>query len=291
MTSARPGLIVDERDAIDLLRELLTRRAGYTPEWQPGDRGPGAAVLQIASRYADAILRRLDQAPDKHRLAFFDLLAFGLTPAQAARALLVFTLAPDAQDVVATAGTQAAAAPPAGSPEPLTFETETETGITGATLRQVFSLWPGRDQYIDHTQSVVAGTPFTLFDRRTLTDVPHEIYIGHDTLLALDGSVGLNVHFELRRGSSEELSLKWQYWDGSVWRGFRDTRQACAGAGGAAGDSTLGLRQSGEVLLEADGAAAKKRVVNGVESFWLRGQLTEPLTRERGAVLDRKSVV
>ena len=42
-------------------------------------------------------------------------------------------------------------------------------------------------------------------------------------------------------------------------------------------DSTNGLRSSGTVLLTGDGIQSKPTQVNGVEAYWVRGVLTEPL--------------
>ena len=49
---------LDGRDAPAFLAALLALRAGYVPEWLPGARGAGAAVLQIAAHDLQAIARR-----------------------------------------------------------------------------------------------------------------------------------------------------------------------------------------------------------------------------------------
>ena len=70
--SATPRL--DERDTARVFEQLLARRAGYVPEWLAADRSAGAALGWIFSRYLYTVLQRLNQAPDKNELAFFDLL-------------------------------------------------------------------------------------------------------------------------------------------------------------------------------------------------------------------------
>ena len=59
----------------------------------------GAGLGSIFARYAQAVLQRLNQAPDKNKLAFLDTLGLGLVPAQAARTPLVFQLSAGAASV------------------------------------------------------------------------------------------------------------------------------------------------------------------------------------------------
>jgi uncharacterized phage protein gp47/JayE len=274
---SRPTLELDERDLAQLVKELLARGPGYVPEWKPSDRGPDAALVWIFCRYLSAVIQRLNQAPEKNKLAFLDLLGLSLTPAQAARAPVVFQVAPDSTDSQVPVNTQVAAPPPQGSPDQIIFETERAVGIAAARLKEVVSLWPGRDQYLDHSKPFLAGESFQLFRKPLLQNTPHEIYIAHDTLLALAGSVMLEVEFELMQTSSEPLTVSWQYWDGKVWRGFKSARPGCSEKWAAQADSTGGLTRSGRFLLETDCAESSRTTVNATEAFWIRGQLVEPL--------------
>ncbi|NLX10726.1 MAG: putative baseplate assembly protein, partial [Chloroflexi bacterium] len=211
--------VLDERHAAQLVAALLARRPGYTPDWLPPDQGPDAALLWIAARYAEHILQRLNQAPEKNKLAFLDLLGIQLTPAQAARAPIVFQMAGQAADTRAPQGTRLAAPPPPDSPQQIVFETEQAAGLMAAQLVEVVSLWPGRDQYIDHSAAHAEGLPFQPWRKKYLENTPHTLYIAHDTLLALSGAASLDVELELVTPSSEHLSILWEYWDGQVWRG------------------------------------------------------------------------
>ena len=273
----RPAAQLDTRDAAEIVNQLLARRIGYVPEWKPGDKGADTALAWIFARYINAIIQRLNRAPDKNKLAFLGMLGLGLVPASAARAPVVFQLSADAPDSQTTAGTQVAAPPPPGSSDQIVFETERAMGIASAQLKQVVSLWPGRDQYLDHTAALLANQPFELFRKPLLKDTPHEIYIAHDAVLALAGSVVVEVGFELTQSSGEPLTILWQYWDGKVWRGFKSSRAACSEKDFEHADSTAGLTHSGKFTLEADCAETGKRDVNGVNAFWIRGQLTEPM--------------
>src|SRR4051794_11122745 len=98
-----PAAVIDGRDSSELLLELMQRLPGFTPDWNPGLTDPGVALARIFSRYAQAVIDRLDQAPGKNKLAFLDMMGISLASAGAARAVLVF------QPVDGSAGGAAAA--------------------------------------------------------------------------------------------------------------------------------------------------------------------------------------
>jgi hypothetical protein len=217
---------------------------------------------------------RLNEVPFKQRLALLEAFGIELIPAQAARVPIVFTLSDTAADVRAPAGTRVAAPPPVDRTDQLVFETERSTGLAKAKLKEVFSLWPGRDQYIDHSTAVAEGKPITLFRLHDLQNVPHAIYIAHDTLLALAGQSKVGVGFDLTTVASNGLDLLWEYWDGTVWRPFRHMRHRRRGRRQArqpAGRHAAAPSSSRPIAPET-----KKTSVNGIEAFW-RGRLDETL--------------
>lgn len=282
---ARPTIRVDDRDVARIVKELLSRRVGYTPEWQPQDEGADAATVEIFARYLYAVIQRLNQAPGKNKLAFLDMLGLSLALASSARAPIVFELTPDVSAGQAPRGTQVAAAPPPGSPDQIIFETERAVGLAAGKLQQVVTLWPGRDQYLDHSAALAAGESVQLFRKPLLQDTPHAIYVAHDTLLRIAGTAIIEVEFELTQPSGEPLSVLWQYWDGEVWRSFKSAKPACSEKEAANADSTNGLTSSGRYRLESDCSKSSKRKVNGVDAFWIRGQLTETLLPDPGEAL------
>ena len=276
---------LDPRDATQVVADLLARRAGFVPGWLPAERGPDAALLQAVARFAHSIIQRLNQAPEKHRLAFLDMLGVQLIPAQGARAPLVFKLAANAADMRAVAGTRAAAPPPPGSTNQIVFETERALGLASATLAQIVSLWPGRDQYIDHTTAYLAGQPFQPFLKKALQDTPHVLYLAHDTLLALAGASTVTVTMELTTAGNAPLDIVWEYWDGALWREFLAMRPECDQSAAAKLDGTSGLTRSGTFRLQTECAETSKTTVNGVEAFWIRGRLDEPLPPDPTRIL------
>lgn len=281
--NVRPSVIVDGRDQDALLRELEARAPGYVPEWRPLPRDPGAALQSIVARFAQAVVQRLEQAPEKNKLAFLDLLGQRLSPARAARAPVVFQLSNDAPGGTATAGTPVAAPPPPGSSQQVVFETEIDFGLTPGKLAQVFSLWPGRDEYVDHTADFLAGHAIKLFDRNELAPTPHHLYLAHPVLLNLQGNVVLRVEFQLPHPAGEQLEIAWEYWDGEVWRGFAALDTACGQLPGQRDDATKGLTVSGVLKLKADCAKSDKTSVGGLSNYWVRGRLTEPMLPDPAA--------
>ncbi len=277
--------VLDSRDAFQIVKEILARRPGYVPDWEPPDKGSDVALLWIFARYLEAILQRLNQAPEKNKLAFLDLVGIDLIPAQAARAPMVFQLSPQASDGRVPAGTRLVAPPPPESTQQIIFETERAAGLAAARITEVLSLWPGRDQYINHSADFLQGKSFQPFKKLQLQDTPHIIYLAHSVLLALAGTVNLDVEFELSQPSNEPLDLLWEYWDGQVWRGFKAMHPTCMELGEQKLDGTNGLTRSGRFRLETDCAETAKTTVNGLEAFWIRGRLTEPLPPDPSKVL------
>jgi hypothetical protein len=276
---------LDERDAPAFAAALRALAAGYVPQWRPGQQGADAAMLQIVAHQLQAVARRLNQAPDKNKLAFLDLAGVSLVLAQPARAPVVFELADNATDLRLQAGTRLAAPPPPGGTSQVSYETETSTGLAVAKLREVVSLWPGRDQYIDHSAAAAAGQPFQLFHMADLVNTPHALYLAHDRLLALAGPSAVTASFELTTPSSEYLDIRWEYWDGTVWRPFADMRPACSNAGAAQLDSTNGLQSSGAYQLRADCAKTAPTAVGGVSAYWVRARLEETQPPDPARVL------
>ena len=285
MTGPQTAPPLDERDAPAFAAALRALAAGYVPQWRPGQQGADVAMLQIVAHQLQAIARRLNQAPDKNKLAFLDLAGVSLVTAQPTRAPVVFELADNATDLRLPAGTRQAAPPPPGGTSQISYETETSVGLAVAKLREVVSLWPGRDQYIDHSGPAAAGQPFQLFRQADLVNTPHVLYLAHNRLLALSGASSVTASFELTTPSSEYLDIRWEYWDGAVWRPFADMRPACSNAGAAQLDSTNGLRSSGAYQLRTDCATTAPATVDGVPAYWVRARLEETQPPDPARVL------
>ena len=277
--------LVDERDSSAVLEQFDKRRPGFAPAWNPPERSAGAAIGQIFARFVEAVLQRLNQAPLKNKLALLDLLGFRLVPAQSARAPIVFKLNDGSPDSTAPKGTQVAAPPPPGGTQQIVFETEEDIGVSGAKLAQIVSLWPGRDQYIDHTAAFLTGQPMVLFEALQLQPTPHAIYIAHSAVLNFAGKTHLEVEFGLAQGGSSPLDIVWEYWDSQVWREFKSFKPSCLEVTEAGHDGTLGLTKDGTVHLDTDAGQTALTTVNGVASYWIRGRLDQTLPPNPAEIL------
>ncbi|HET9345456.1 MAG TPA: putative baseplate assembly protein [Candidatus Limnocylindrales bacterium] len=264
---------LDTRDAAAIVSELRGRMPGFAPGWRPSEVGPGAALLKIVGRDLQALLERLNDAPDKNKLAFLDMLGVSLLPAQAARAPIVFTPRPRLPDGRVPPGTRVAAAAVGGGDD-IVFETEEPVALAAAGLAEVVTVLPGSDAYVDHSADAAAGRPFRLFEPPR--PIPHEVYLAHETNLALSGEVTVELHVELANGAPAPLEHAWEYWDGALWRGFLDFAEA-DGIEGTSFDGTNGLTRSGVIRLAAACAEAKPTAVEGITSHWLRGRLVGSL--------------
>jgi len=288
MTTSSP--VLDSRQAEEFVRDLLARARTYLPGWLPVEGQPGRALLQVYARYLQALAERVNRAPAKQRLAFFDLLGISLLQTQAAVAPVVFKPITQLGNSRVPARTQVAATIP-GRDEPLVFETRNTVALAAAQLVEVVSFWPGRDAWAEHSAAALGGQPFKLFTG--LKPAPHELYIAHDVHFALAGEVSVEVQFELARPGGAPLTLDWQYWDGEVWRSFKGFVPPEDVTERDSLDGTDGLTRSGVVRLAADCAETKQTRINGVTAYWVRACSAEPLPPAPGLslpVADRLSL-
>jgi uncharacterized phage protein gp47/JayE len=280
--STPPLPVLEPRRADAFVAEARARLAAYVPGLRPADEGPGAAVVQVYARYLEALADRINQAPDKNKLAFFDRLGIELLPAQAARAPVAFTAIAAAGDSRVPEGTRLGAKV-AGRSEPLIFETEQAIGLAVARLAEVVTVWPGSDAYAVHTAAALRGDPFTLFD--PLQPVRHELYLAHDVHFALAGRSTVEVQVELMTPGGNPLDVVWEYWDGEMWRGFKAFVPASRATDTDSVDGTSGFTRSGVVRLVADCATTKPTRVSVIEARWIRARTNAPLVQQTGVDL------
>ncbi len=270
---------LDARVSRSLLRELLARMPGYLPGWMPAEGSPPMALFQVFARYLESLIERLNQAPEKNELGFLDLLGVNLLPAQAARAPVLFQAMTGVGDGRVPARTRVGAKRP-GESQPLIFETERDIALAQARLAEIVTVWPGRDSYADHSAASARGETFTLFE--PLKPMAHELYLSHSITFSLVGKATVELYLDLARGG-RKLAVAWEYWDGERWQGFKEF--SAKDQAGQSFDGTDGLSRSGVIRLMTECGDAVKTKVNGIENFWVRGRLTEPLPPQPGSEL------
>jgi hypothetical protein len=268
---------VDGRDAQAVAAELEAVRAGFTSGWRPRAGGPGQALLGVLTRYAELVIRQLDQVPGQAFLAFLDALGVNLLPPRAARVPLVFEVADQSPiDPLLPEDSEVAVATPPGLPsaqspppsDPVVFSTTEAIALTRSRLAVVQSLVAVADQWADHTASLSTG--FRFFD--DLGAIPHHLYVGHDTLLNLSGDseVTLEISPGPRRPVTAGPPLTWEYLSRDGWLPFDPVQ-----------DLASRLSSAGEVkLYKTCGPDARRAAVNGADSYWIRARVTDPLLPE-----------
>lgn len=285
-----------------LLRSLLSRLPGYTPEWMLAPGAKGYALLEILAHYRALLDISAQGLPERNLLALLDMLAIPLLSAQAARTPLVFQLIPNCPvDVTVAADSQLAAQPAPlppsplslslaatspSDPAPLLFFTEQTVTLARAKLAMLYSVDPGSDTYSDHSASLVNG--FAVFGDMVRTE--HAIYLGHDRLFKLGGheiTLLLQCTFEqhskkpARIESSEPevseetpqkpLDIDWQYLSEVGWITLQRANEE---------DTTRGFTRDGQIALRLNcGPDAKKETFHERTSYWLRGTLKSPVIR------------
>ena len=258
-----PQLTPSGADA--LLAVLRARVGAYVPGWRP-ESGAGEALLVLYAQMLAALAQRIDRAPDKNELAFLDLLGLELLAAQPARAPIILTTAPALGDGRAPAGSRFGATPP-GASDAIVFETEEAIALCAAQIAEVRTISPGRDACADHSAAALSGAPFTLWDG--LTPLDHELYLAHARCLKLAGQASVEIDVALGTAASEALRIAWRYWDGELWREVAEPQTG--------DDTTAGLTRRGAITVRTACAQAKPVAVQGLESYWLRGRLVDPL--------------
>lgn len=248
---------VDGRRRDDIRAHLESIAPTYTDEWEPGGDGAGDAVVTLFTTMAGELVERLDHAPAKHRVAFFDTLGFSRRPPQSATVPVAFTIAEDAgENAAIEAGTELAAETDEAE---LRFRVGTGEGFeaTPARLRSVYSVDAAEDRLFAHHETIDGASGSTVFDGDDLQE--NVLYIGHPERLSMSNVSRIRVDVESRDGDPSRL--EWQYYgepkadeeeDAEVEETWHDLEWH---------DQYLALKSAGTLT---------ETTVNGVESAWIR---------------------
>ena len=270
---------IDQRTATEITEQLQELLLEYAPTWQEfevdpvtGKRLPkkgsiSAALIGTFARFAEIIIERLNQVPDKNFLAFLDLLGASRLPPQAARTPLTFSLAAGSTvDVVVPVGTQVAAPPAEGEKDPVIFETEAELVVTAAQLTSVFVREPQQDTWSDRTGWLTTKTATAGFVFHGDAGVEHSLYLACDDLFTLP--VAKTATLTIQSEEAQRLAglpLTWSYWDGQDWRQISQLVS-----------NTSENNPSWQVSIP-NFPVPVKQIINGVEASWLKVALNQSL--------------
>jgi hypothetical protein len=267
-----PAPQIDGRTAADVAQQLQQLLALYSP-WNEIDLATGAAsgvsagLIGVTARFAEVLIQRLNQVPQKNFLAYLNLLGAALRPPQPARVPVTFLLAQGSLiDTLVPGGTQVAAPPGAGETDPVVYETEHEMIATSAQLMRVLVRDPDEDTYAEYSD-ITAGRPGTSVFHGN-QPIAHTFYLGRSQFLDSQAIVKLNLIVDLKSPAGDDIALKWEIWTGATWTDITPH---------PADDGTRNLRQSGTIQFGRV-PAGQATSVAGTLTMWMRCRLVTPIT-------------
>ncbi len=275
---------IDDRRYEDILTEVRTRIARYTPEWTPvwtdvNDSDPGITLAQVFAWLSELLIYRMNKVPELNYIKFLQLLGIELKPAESAQAEITFPVLethPDPYVIVPLRTQLSAEATDGGAP--IIFETE--RALTALTARlsavQVFEGFDYTDVSSLNNEPELGFQPFG-----PLAKVDSALLLGFKYDKDFPAQIELNLSFiAFESGATPSSSdcglpettvfpsatISWEYWNGTDWRGLNLLK-----------DETRALERSGHVYLKTPAKNEMQRVVIGrvTESlYYIRGRIT-----------------
>ncbi|MFB9240315.1 putative baseplate assembly protein [Massilia antarctica] len=290
--------VIDDRRYSDIVAEIRTRIARYTPEWKPewndlNDSDPGVILAQTFAWLSEMMLFRMARVPQLNYVKFLELIGVELMPAQPARADVSFVLDaawPGAM-VIVPPRTQVSAASDDGPP--LVFETERALTAVACQLRCVQSYDAAVYRDVSGANAAAPGGPgFFPFGEAPRDDGALVLgfafpatYPTPAQMPALNLDLAFWAQDEPKQGRIVQCApatrayasarLQWEGWDGSDWQRID-----------ALNDETLAFTRSGHIVLRVGAGLGLQRAYLGEYDaidpltrqprdglFWLRARL------------------
>jgi hypothetical protein len=264
----------------------------YVPEWKPrDDTDLGVALIEIFSHMQEEIYSRLNRVPDKNFISFLDMIGIKLMPALPATAPVTFSLAQGLQgSILVSAGTQVATLETESHGE-LTYETVKSFSAIKATIDQVYSVNPEKDEIYSHSEDFNAGKPFSAFHGDNIQK--HILYLGHSTLfklkepkpilirMVMDGNVGLE---DIR-------SWRWSRANGKPFSfvavsRIENLRTRSAISKGQSGKSTDAEENSYQIVLMPD-AVIEESSISDITSLWIECSMNAVTEKSNPVVIKK----
>lgn len=136
--------LIDSRTVEKLREQIKKLAASYTPEWcfDTVDPDIGSTLAMIYANQYSGNINRLNRAPEKYRTEFVNLLGLSLKPAYPASGVVVAEpVRSAAAGIPLPHGTRLIADSEEESSEsPIIFETVSDIYVTGARIRDIFSV-------------------------------------------------------------------------------------------------------------------------------------------------------
>ncbi|EMA35156.1 putative baseplate assembly protein [Halobiforma nitratireducens] len=289
--------IIDDRDQEELYETLRRRAGAYTEDWDPDTGDVGQTLVRIFSSFEADVRNRLNELPEKHRLAFLDALDFDRRPPQAARVPLSFEVSGDLDRNVPISGGTTAVADPADG-ETQQFELPQDSGFeaTPASLTDVVAVDPTDDRIVDH-ESLPGGDRERLFTGESVQS--HTLYLENERALDVAAGSTVTVRIDAQEGVARFFDeTTWEYYgededgdlgwhtlervvdddsdvDGTGVRELQEQLQAHSETGSA--DERNGKPDRDDVAEQRFRLPGEPTVreVNGTDGRWLRCSLRD----------------
>lgn len=287
---------IDTRTFRDIVQHILGDpaagiikglRQAYTPEWtslQADD--PGVVLATLFGKLMEIVLRRLNRVPEKHFVAFLDLLGIDRAPGNPASAPIQFTLpAGNTTGGFVPPGTQLATGTTASGTVHI-FETVQGFFLTPVQLQAIFSLLPAGDAYTDLSFLANTTTEQDVPVVSGNTPIEHSLYLAHNTLLALSAPADLTLEITVTESSppftpdDQDWQVAWQRYGvdekgNSGWQDIKPEEDSPP-------THAAQLLESGAIVFHnfpgTDVSVQGTPAVGGGEAHWIRAQLRTPLT-------------
>jgi predicted phage baseplate assembly protein len=273
-----PSPNLDDRrfqQLVDDAKRLVQQRC---PEWTDHNvSDPGVTLIEAFATMVDQLLYRLNRVPDKHYLAFLELIGVRRYPPTAATTDVTFRLsAPQPVPVPVAAGAEVATAR-SETDEAIVFSTTRALSIVACEVAHLATA-PASGAAIDRADELAFGRDVPCFGSPPTPGDALCVGLSNPVpgcLVALR----LACRVEGVGVDPRNPPLAWEAWTGGGWTGCEVER-----------DDTGGLNRAGEVLLHVpDGHLTS--MVAGRSGGWLRcrlvasapgqpGYLTTPMVRE-----------
>ncbi len=270
---------IDDRRFDDIMAEVRTRIARYTPEWNPvwtdvNENDPGIILAELFAWMTDLLLYRLGKVPELNYLKFLALLGIELQPAEPALVDLTFPVLPSgpAPSVIVPMNTQVSADPGDGGP-PLIFETDRALIALQARLTAVLA----DDGYAQANRTAENDAPGASFQPfGPLANAGAALLLGFDAPLPAAVEVSLTVWPGRQSGAPAPVAcdlpatsvypaarLNWEFWNGQAWQSLTLLK-----------DETAALTRFGRVLLKAPASGQMQpATLGGLTRYWIRARI------------------
>ncbi len=291
--------IIDDRNYDDIVAELRTRIARYTPEWKPqwndlNDSDPGMILAQTFAWLSEMLLYRMGRVPEANYIKFLELIGIELRPAQSATADVSFALQDTWLQPMVWLPPRTQVSAPSDNGPPVIFETERQLAVVACQLQavQVYDAAEYRDVSAENSEPATFNG-FHPFGESPRKDAA--LVLGFTLPAAFPNRdqfppLSLDLTFWAAEASAQEAvqtcvpktpsftsaRLSWEGWNGTHWQPVD-----------ALNDETLAFTRSGHIELRIAESLGLKRgylgSYDGVDPvsqqprealFWLRGRLS-----------------